>query len=156
MGKGSRVTVLGTFKAFDLFGHKVELNVDGKQSQKTSLGAFVSIILILTTLVYVHKRFYVMMNYQDTIYAKLTELRANQTEIYHQNETKFNVAFTIAGKTDWQPHEVDMEGYLEWKLQHWKWEPVIDEKGDIIDNKFTIRDLNYHRCSSTDRKLFYE
>ena len=49
-----------------------------------------------------------------------------------------------------------MEGYLEWKLQHWHWEPVIDEKGDILETKFTIIDLNYHKCNSADRKLFYE
>ena len=42
--------------------------------------------------------------------------------------TNFNFAFTVAEKNVWHPHTVDIEGYLEWDIQKFKWTPLDVEE----------------------------
>jgi hypothetical protein len=62
----------------------------------------------------------------------------------------------LASQQIWTPHEVDMEGYLEWVVRIDTWELELNEDGSVAIHERTTIDLEHRLCTEDDRTKFYE
>ena len=95
MGKGN-FSIKQAVKSFDFFGENINFNVDGREKTKTYTGALMSISALIVGLLYSYARISILINYEDTTYISLNSRRQNIEEIFDQEETKLNIAFTLA------------------------------------------------------------
>ena len=106
-------------KSIDIFGERVNFNIDGSDSHKSFFGAFVTMIIALIVLSYGLDKFILMTEYRDTIHQETTDTGAIDIEkVFPQSETKVNVAFSVydiqinaSGGT--LPHD-EYSGYFIW------------------------------------------
>ena len=83
------------FKAIDFYGHEVKLNVEGKTTSQTYLGAMASILSIVVLLFYFNLRFDVLMNYKDTTYHSTTKPNPDVNNELNMADANFNFAFGL-------------------------------------------------------------
>ena len=112
-----------------------------------------SISALIVGLLYSYARINILINYEDTTYISLNSRRQNI------EETKLNIAFTLANSQRWQPHEVNETGYIEWDIFYWQWEPIYDPEDEtkVIDSDLQVERIPFERCTQEDRNTgFFE
>ena len=141
-------------KSIDIFGEKVNFNIDGADSHKSFFGAFVTIIITLIVLSYGLDKFILMTEYRDTIHQETTDTGAIDSEkVFPQSDTQVNVAFSvydiqIDGSGGTLPQQ-DYNSYLSFVPSL-----VTIDTVDGIDLK--IENLSYHECTEADFDVYFK
>ena len=68
-----RINIGDKVKAFDIFGEQVKFKIDGKESHRTYIGAFMSFLVIAITFTYGLERFNVLIDRGDTLFISTEE-----------------------------------------------------------------------------------
>ena len=78
-------------------------------------------MIIIVTLSYAYKQFFVMQQYEDTSHVSILQPQQNAEKVFGHSETNFNVAIGLQRDGEWSAHSVDSWGYLEPKFTLDSW-----------------------------------
>ena len=96
---GSLKRLFKLFLKTDMFGQRVELNVNGESSINSTFGAILSIIIYTTVLAFAMYRFYVMVTHSDTkVNQNVLADAISKDFIFDFDENNFKIAVGV--KTD--------------------------------------------------------
>ena len=141
----AKFSLLEIYKKVDIFGQSVAFNANGKETVNSCVGATMSILVTFVTIAYAWTRLDVLLQFGDTRYQETLTYREGQdSEIFHQNVTNFNIAFGIRPIVPNSSYitEEEQNDYLSINA--------------YMSNREAFTFLDYHNCTSEDRKLFYD
>jgi hypothetical protein len=116
------------YKSFDLFGQEIKLTWNGEEQYKTTLGATVSIAIIVIMLAYTITRFGELVNRKNPSISKVTLIRTPEEDApYAPYDTGFDFAFSLSKDLD--------PRYGFFTLNHIKQEVVNDKR---VKQKFPL------------------
>ena len=124
-----KYSILSTIKKVDVYGQGIEFNINRERKASSLLGTTLTIFTFIAVLLFSVNKFKILLSFEDTIYNETLETQDDILSIMNQTDTNLNVAFTIADSLIWAPHEINITGYVEWRVEYWDWEPIYDENG---------------------------
>ena len=71
----AKIALLELYKKFDVFGHSVSFNANGKETVNSCIGATMSIMVTFVTIAYAWTRFNILLQFGDTRYQETESYR---------------------------------------------------------------------------------
>ena len=124
-----------------MFGTTPSFEVDGESSLNSFAGAFVSIVILVFTTLYIITRTLIWYHNEDTAHQSSILLDVNKEHTFLYEETNFNFAFNLIGLYDYEPRDLDIEGYINIDVELFTF---LDSKPDRIK-------LGTHACTVEEK-----
>ena len=139
------------YKRFDQYGQTVNFSIQGEDSHKSLIGAFVSSVIMLLLGAYSFEKLRIMIDRGDTDLTKVTAINEdvkNSSEYFTYEQTKFAIAFGVYDVNQVAVTEEEMYGYLDWQISSF----YVDSSTEFLE----YTPISHHYCSQDDYEKYFK